>query len=146
MIELIGSVYNFQALPVQKLWEKDDDQILAYGRGDLVFVFNFNPSKSFSDYGVLTPPGKYKVVLSSDDPDFGGYGNIDTKVEHLTLNDPLYSPHGVEWLKLYLPVRSAMVLRRVRERKPRAKAATGAASRTAPKSATKPRGKTGKKA
>ena len=146
MIELIGSVYNFQALPVQKLWEKDDDQILAYGRGDLVFVFNFNPSKSFSDYGVLTPPGKYKVVLSSDDPDFGGYGNIDTKVEHLTLNDPLYSPHGVEWLKLYLPARSAMVLRRVRERKPRVKAATEAASRTAPKSATKPRGKTGKKA
>ncbi|MCM1349544.1 MAG: alpha amylase C-terminal domain-containing protein [Firmicutes bacterium] len=119
MIDLISGVYNFQALPVQKLWEKDEDQILAYGRGDLVFVFNFNPIKSFSDYGVLTPPGKYRVVLSTDDPDFGGYGNIDASVEHLTQSDALYSPLGVEWLKLYIPARSAMVLRRVRERKPR---------------------------
>lgn len=112
MIELISGVYNFQALPVVKLWEKDDDQILAYGRGDLIFVFNFNPAKSFSDYGILTPPGEYEVVLSSDSPDFGGYGNIDEHVHHLTLTDPLYSPHGVEWLKLYLPARSAQVLRR----------------------------------
>ena len=112
MIELISGVYNFQALPVVKLWEKDDDQILAYGRGDLVFVFNFNPSKSFSDYGILTPPGRYEVVLSTDNPSFGGYNNIAEDVSHFTLPDPLYSPHGVEWLKLYIPARSAMVLRR----------------------------------
>ena len=111
MIELIAGVYNFQALPVVKLWEKDDDQVLAYGRGDLIFVFNFNPSKSFSDYGILTPPGEYEVVLSSDDPEFGGYGNVDKSVTHFTANDPLYAPHGVEWLKLYLPARSAQVLR-----------------------------------
>lgn len=111
MIELIGGVYNFQALPVVKLWEKDDDQILAYGRGDLIFVFNFNPARSFSDYGILTPPGEYEVVLSSDDARFGGYGNVDDSVHHLTQNDPLYSPHGVEWLRLYLPARSAQVLR-----------------------------------
>ena len=111
MIELIAGVYNFQALPVVKLWEKDDDQVLAYGRGDLIFVFNFNPSKSFSDYGILTPPGEYEVVLSSDDPVFGGYGNVDKSVTHFTANDPLYAPHGVEWLRLYLPARSAQVLR-----------------------------------
>lgn len=114
MVELIGGVYNFQALPVVKLWEKDDDQILAFGRGKLVFVFNFNPVKSFSDYGILAHPGKYRVVLSSDDPEFGGYGNVDGSVEHLTVSDPLYSTLGVEWLKLYLPARSAQVLKLVR--------------------------------
>lgn len=113
MVELIGSTYNFQALPVVKLWEKDSDQILAFGRGDLIFVFNFHPFKSFSDYGILTPPGEYEVVLSTDSPQFGGYGNIDENVHHFTLSDPLYSPHGVEWLKLYMPARSAQVLRRV---------------------------------
>ncbi|MBD5254638.1 MAG: 1,4-alpha-glucan-branching enzyme [Barnesiella sp.] len=113
MISLIASTYNFQALPVTKLWEKDDDQILAYGRGDLVFVFNFHPFKSFSDYGILTAPGEYEPVLSTDNPDFGGYGNIDEHINHLTQHDELYSPHGVEWLKLYLPARSAQVLRRV---------------------------------
>ena len=112
MIRLVSSVYNFQALPVRKLWEKDDDQVLAFMRGDLVFVFNFNPFKSFEGYGILAPGGVYSTVLSTDRPEFGGYGNIDESVEHFTEPDTLYSPHGVEWLRLYLPARSAMVLRK----------------------------------
>lgn len=111
MVELISSVYNFQALPVRKLWEKDDDQILAFMRGDLVFVFNFNPVKSFSGYGILAPGGSYETVLSTDRKEYGGYGNIDETIEHLTQHDPLYAPAGKEWLRLYLPARSAMVLR-----------------------------------
>lgn len=112
MISLVSGVYNFQALPIRKLWEKDDDQVLAFMRGDLVFVFNFSPFKSFDGYGILAPGGVYDVVLSSDNPAFGGYGNVDETVEHFTQPDPLYSPHGVEWLKLYLPARTAMVLRK----------------------------------
>lgn len=112
MVELISGCHNFQALPVQKLWEKDDDQILAFMRGDLVFVFNFSPTKSFDGYGILAPGGVYDVVLSSDDPAFGGFGNIDQTVEHFTVPDPLYAPHGVERLPLYLPARTAMVLRK----------------------------------
>ena len=113
MISLISGVYNFQSLPVAKLWEKDDDQVLAYRRGDLVFVYNFNPFKSFSGYGILTPPGEYQVVLSTDSPLFGGYGNVDETVRHFTTPDPLFEPHGVAWLKLYLPARSAQVLKLV---------------------------------
>ena len=112
MVELVSRVHNFQAKPIRKLWEKDDDQILAFMRGDLVFVFNFNPVRSFQDYGILAPGGVYSVVFSSDDPAFGGYGNIDCTVEHFTRPDPLYSPAGVEWLPLYLPARTAMVLRK----------------------------------
>jgi len=85
--------------------------VLAFRRGNLVFVFNFNPSKSFEGYGLLAPMGKYKVVLSSDNPEFGGFGNVDEHVEHLTQFDPLYQPTGKEWLKLYLPARSCQVLR-----------------------------------
>lgn len=111
MIKLVSDVNDFQALPVEKLWDKDDDQVLAFKRGDLVFVFNFNPFKSFEDYGILAPIGEYEVVLSSDNPAYGGFGNIDEKVKHLTQPDDLYSPNGIEWLKLYLPTRSAQVLR-----------------------------------
>ena len=116
MIALVQKVKNFQKLAVEKLWEKDDDQVLAFKRGDYAFVFNFNPYKSFSDYGILAPAGEYSVVLSSDNPDFGGYGNVDEKVSHLTQYDELYAPHGVEWLKLYLPARSAIVLKKKRTR------------------------------
>lgn len=117
MIELVSSVHNFQSKPIRKLWEKDDDQVLAFMRGDLVFVFNFSPSKSYDGYGILAPGGVYDVVLTTDNPEFGGYGNIDEHVEHFTRPDELYAPADVEWLPLYLPARSAMVLRRHSQRR-----------------------------
>lgn len=119
MIHLVSGVYNFQALPVEKLWEKDDDQVLAFRRGDLIFVFNWNPSQSFEGYGFLAPAGEYEVVLNSDDPQFGGFGLIDDKIHHFTAPDPLYSPAGKGWLKLYIPARTAQVLRMVKKRHPR---------------------------
>lgn len=114
MVELVSTCHNFQNLPMEKLWEKDDDQVLAFGRGDLIFVFNWNPVKSFSDYGFLAPAGEYEVVLDSDAPFLGGYGNIDASVRHFTLPDPLYDATGKGWLKMYLPARTAQVLRRVK--------------------------------
>ena len=116
MIELVSGVYDFQALPVEKLWEKDDDQILAFRRGDLIFVFNWSPSRSFSDYGFLAPAGEYEVVLNSDSPAFGGLGLTDDSIHHFTSPDPLYSPAGKGWLKLYIPARTAQVLRMVRKK------------------------------
>ncbi|MCM1369719.1 MAG: alpha amylase C-terminal domain-containing protein [Candidatus Amulumruptor caecigallinarius] len=115
MIGLVSGVYNFQALPVEKLWEKDDDQILAFMRGDLIFVFNWSPNRSFTDYGFLAPAGEYEVVLNSDDTIFGGHGFIDDKVHHFTMPDPLYSPSGKGWLKMYIPARTAQVLRKVKK-------------------------------
>ncbi len=117
MIELVSHVHNFQAKPIQKLWEKDDDQVLAFMRGDYVFVFNFSPFKSFDGYGILAPAGSYVSALSSDNPAFGGFGNVDETVTHFTVPDPLYEPAGLGRLMLYLPARTAIVLRRRRTRK-----------------------------
>ena len=96
-----------------------------------MFVYNFNPIKAFSDYGILTPPGEYRTVLSTDNPAYGGFGNIDETVSHFTIADPLYSPLGVEWLRLYLPPRTAMVLKLQRRR-------PGRPRTTAAKKETKP--------
>ncbi len=123
MIHLVGGIKNFQALPVEKLWDKDDDQVLAYKRGDYVFIFNFSPTKSFTDYGILAPVGEYDGVFDSDAKRYGGYGNIDESVHHFTQDDPLYAPHGLGWLKLYLPARSAQVLKIARKRRGRCKKA-----------------------
>ena len=111
IIHLVGSTRNFQSTAVEKLWDKDDDQVLAFKRGNLVFVFNFNPVKSFDGYGILAPAGSYVPVLDSDRRIYGGYGNIDETVRHFTMPDPLYDPHGIGWLKLYLPARTVQVLR-----------------------------------
>ena len=89
MIHLVDDIYDFQALPVVKLWDKDDDQVLAFMRGNYVFVFNWAPFKSYSDYGFLAPEGEYEVVLSSDNAEYGGFGNIDEGVHHVTQHDEL---------------------------------------------------------
>ena len=115
MLSTIKSVRNIQSTPVQEIWHNDGDQILAYMRKDLVFVFNFNPKQSFADYGFLVPPGKYEVVLNTDNPAFGGNGLTDDNVEHFTLPDPLYKKEKKEWLKLYIPARTAVVLRKAKE-------------------------------
>ena len=95
---------------IVEIWHNDGDQVLAFMRGGLLFVFNFSPDRSFTDYGLLVPEGSYRVVLDTDDPLFGGNGLNDDSLEHFTQHDPLYAPDHKGWLRLYLPARSAMVL------------------------------------
>ena len=112
MLRVIKSEKDFIKTPVQEIWHNDGDQVLAFMRGDLVFVFNFNPTASFTDYGFLVPTGAYNVVLNSDASEFGGNNLADDSVTHLTNYDPLYVAERKEWLKLYIPARSAVVLRK----------------------------------
>ncbi|MCQ2328509.1 MAG: alpha amylase C-terminal domain-containing protein [Paludibacteraceae bacterium] len=97
----------------EKLWDNEGDQVVAYRRGKLVFVFNWNGQKSFSDYGILTKEGKYRVVLNTDGIEFAGFGLSDDSVEHFTQPDNLYKKQKKGWLKLYLPARSAVVLEQI---------------------------------
>ncbi len=112
LMHILKEEKNFQDTPVQEIWHNDGDQVIAYSRGSLVFVFNFNPSKSFTDYGLLVPVGTYNIVLDTDNPAYGGNGLNDDSMIHLTNFDPLYAPDKKEWLKLYIPARSALVLKK----------------------------------
>ena len=94
----------------EKLWDNEGDQVVAYRRGNLVFIFNWSGNNSYTDYGILTREGKYRVVLNTDAKEFGGFGLSDDSVEHFTQPDPLYKKHHKGWLKMYLPARSAVVL------------------------------------
>ena len=112
MLKVIKGVKGFESTPVQEIWHNDADQILAYQRKDLIFVFNFNPKQSFADYGFLVAPGAYEVVLNTDSTALGGNGLADDSVTHFTTSDPLYQREKKEWLKLYIPARTAVVLRK----------------------------------
>lgn len=81
-------------------------------RGELIFVFNFSPVHSYSDYGFLVSTGSYDVVLNTDAKEFGGNSFADDTVTHITNYDPIYVNEHKEWLKLYIPARSAVVLKR----------------------------------
>ena len=111
MIKVVTSEKRFNLTPVEEVWHNDGDQVLAFKRGKLLFVFNFSPTQSFADYGLLVEAGEYEVVLNTDAKDFGGNGLADDNVKHFTNYDPLYEKVGKGWLKLYIPARSAIVLR-----------------------------------
>ena len=111
MIKVVKSEKCFNLTPVEEVWHNDGDQVLAFKRGKLLFVFNFSPTQSFADYGLLVEAGEYEVVLNTDAKDFGGNGLADDNVKHFTNYDPLYEKVGKGWLKLYIPARSAIVLR-----------------------------------
>ena len=115
MLSVIKSQPRFRDTKVQEVWHNDDDQILAYTRGDLLFVFNFSPTRSYEGYGFMMPEGAYDVVLNTDATVFGGNGLADDSVRHFTNFDPLLKKDGKGWLKLYVPARSAVVLRKVKE-------------------------------
>ncbi|MBF0257267.1 MAG: alpha amylase C-terminal domain-containing protein [Desulfamplus sp.] len=70
----------------------------------LIFVFNFNPLRSFQDYMIDAPAGKYREVMNSDDIRYGGRGRLVAGQVHFTLEDKKNR------LSLYLPARSALVL------------------------------------
>lgn len=112
MLAVIKQEKGFVDTPVQEIWHNDGDQVLAFMRGDLIFVFNFSPNRSYTDYGFLVPEGSYTVCLNTDNKAFGGNGLADDSVEHFTNHDPLYAPDHKGWLKLYIPARSAVVLKR----------------------------------
>lgn len=87
--------------------QDEDKKILIFSRGEYLFVFNFNPSGSFSDYMFDVPAGKWSVVLESDATLYNGFDRIDTKTEHFTQRI------GKEdLLSLYIPSRTCMVLKR----------------------------------
>jgi 1,4-alpha-glucan branching enzyme len=87
----------------------EGDQVLAIRRKDLLFVFNLNPSQSFTFYGISAPAGKYRIVLNSDHSDFGGFNRIDESIDYFTRPEAQMSNrHRVH---LYLPSRTAIVLK-----------------------------------
>jgi 1,4-alpha-glucan branching enzyme len=97
--------------------ENNYDKIIVFPRGDYLFVFNFHPVNSYTDYGIQIA-GKFKVVLDTDDEAFGGFNRIDKsihytsvrKAERYTINVPLR-------LYLYIPSRTAIVFKKERIKK-----------------------------
>lgn len=89
-------------------WKHEDDKVIVFDRADLVFVFNFHPVKSFADYPVgVKNPGTYKVVLCSDDEQFGGERRVDTSVKHFTQSEQFSAYQNK--MMIYIPRRTALV-------------------------------------
>ncbi len=115
MLKVLKTQKDFQKTPVVEIMANDGDQVLAFQRGDLLFVFNFSYNRSYIGYGFMVRQGAYNVLLNTDDIAFGGHGLNDDSVRHFTNYDAQLARENKGWLKLYLPARSALVLTRTVE-------------------------------
>lgn len=102
MIGLLRTRPTDMSQPVSWTTVNDGDQIMSFMRGNLLFVFNLSPDRSYENYGLYAPQGEYMLLLSSDDERFGGFDRIDLSVIHHTDNSE-------RPLKLYIPARTASV-------------------------------------
>ncbi|XP_051139196.1 1,4-alpha-glucan-branching enzyme-like isoform X2 [Andrographis paniculata] len=122
-MNLLDEKFNF--LASSKLFVSctdEDDKVIVFERGDLVFVFNFHPENTYEGYKVgCDLPGKYRVALDSDAWEFGGPGRVGHDVDHFT------SPEGIPGVpetnfnnrpnsfKVLSPPRTCVVYYRVEE-------------------------------
>lgn len=106
MVHLVKKEKTFNYAPYAMV-QDIGSQVLIFSRGTLVVAFNFSPTRSYTDYGFEASPGKYKVVLDTDDKAFDGFGRTDKKTAHFTFYDEKMGNR----MSLYLPARSAMVLK-----------------------------------
>jgi 1,4-alpha-glucan branching enzyme len=105
MVELAEKARLLEHEWPYKHYEHVADQVLAFERADLLFVFNFNPAHSFEGRRIACRSGEYRVVLSTDASQFGGFDRIDTSIDYVATG-------ATPELSLYLPARTAVVLAR----------------------------------
>jgi 1,4-alpha-glucan branching enzyme len=97
------------------LWNHDHDKILAFLRAGWLFAFNFHPFQSFAGYGIPAPKDTFGMVLDTDNPQFGGHGRLTPQQVHHP-QETSDNPWGNRLL-LYLPSRTAIVLKPITENK-----------------------------
>ena len=82
---------------------KHDEHVVSFVRDEYLFVFNFSPNESYTDFAVPTFDGEYTLALNSDDATFDGNGLVEPNQTYVAKN---------QHLKVYIPARSALVLLR----------------------------------
>ncbi len=105
LMKIIGQIDNPN---IHHLTVRQSDNMVSFMHGDFLFVINFSPDKSHSDYAVPAEAGSYKLALSSDDKNFGGQERIDHNSRFFT--SPADNSHN---LKVYLPARTGIILEKV---------------------------------
>ena len=89
----------------EPLYLHNDHKVLAFRRGNYLFLLNFHPTVSQTDYSIpVALSGKYILRLDSDHPDYNGFGRLEPSQEYFT------QPGGQDYIMVYLPNRCGLVL------------------------------------
>ena len=94
------------------LWMDEKNKLLAFAKGELIYLFNFSPDASPTDFFVpahITGEGQYRAVFTTDRIEFGGQDRVSERYVYTAKPAP---DKGVGFT-VYLPSRTAIVFRRV---------------------------------
>lgn len=95
-----------------RLWLDNDRKVIAYRNDDLVYIFNFHPQNSYDSFQIpIHDKVEFKVVLDTDDIEFGGLGRISKDYVYESKNLEHTDYDGIE---IYLPSRTALALKKVK--------------------------------
>ena len=114
------SLFSDKDIPtgtIRALLKMEADHVLAFERGNYLFVFNFHPVNSYTGYGIAADPAEYRIVLDTDSTDFGGFGRIDHRMTYDAT--PLGKLGSGYRVILYLPNRVGLVLKKIPPRRVR---------------------------
>ncbi|MBZ9607625.1 alpha amylase C-terminal domain-containing protein [Clostridium estertheticum] len=112
MLILLKTYNVLSATDLQNLWTDDKQNMIAFRKGELVFLFNFNPSASFSEYELPTGEmGEYKIIFNSDETIFGGQHRIAT--DYIYSAKTLRNKGNKPGIIVYSPSRTVLVLKKV---------------------------------
>ena len=107
---MVATVPGENAAHDPVLLEADEtSKTLAFMRGNLVFIFNFHPSASWTDHPVMVPPGRFRLLMDTDEPCFGGQGRI-APGQVFSSQPEIRGNELIDYIRVYLPCRTAMVL------------------------------------
>lgn len=86
----------------------DGDKVIVFERAGLLWIFNFHPSSSYTDYRVgVEEAGTYRVVINTDSPAFGGLNRISQDSRFFTTDFAWHNRKN--FLQVYIPTRTALV-------------------------------------
>ena len=89
----------------------EEDRVIAYERGSLLFVFNFHATKSYENYKIGTHwKSDHMLLFDSDQQQFGGFDRLKSGYSTRYVAEDTPWQNRQHSVNLYIPCRTAFVL------------------------------------
>ena len=112
IMNILEEIFNFIGSKEEYISTKhEDDKFIVFEKGDLLFIFNFHPVKSFGGYQIGTKWGSnHKIILDSDEERFMGKGRLKPGHDNFFPCNKKAFNNRPNNIKVDLPARTCMVL------------------------------------
>lgn len=113
MLKFVRRYRVLSKTTAMNLWIDQEKKIIAYAKGEMIYVFNFSARYSPTDFFVpahATGEGTYRALFSTDDSCYGGQDRVDHEYVYRT---EAIMDKGVGF-SAYIPCRTAIVFQRTK--------------------------------